>query len=168
MKVINIHKRKLPVSKQKVSTLLNTLASDNDLIWPHENWPAMRFKQGFKLGSKGGHGLIRYQIIELRHGESIKFQFLKPDGFYGFHELKINEIDSKSTEIVHEIRMTTTLKESLFWIFIIRWLHDALIVEAFDKVENYVLNENKKSEYSVWVKLLRLAYKRKSVHIIHA
>jgi len=45
----------------------------------------------------------------------------------------------------------------------IRWLHDALIEEAFDKVENYFTGNKKITPYNPWVKFLREAYKRKPV-----
>ncbi len=162
MQVINIHKRKINQSKEEVSLLFKTLATHSDLVWPYENWPAIRFKDGLQAGSKGGHGHIRYTIIEFTEGEFIKFQFSKPEGFNGTHELKIEEISKNETEISHEIRVNTSLKASFLWVFMTRWLHDALIEDAFDKVENYFTSDKKMTEYNFWVKYLREAYKRKS------
>lgn len=162
MKAINIHSRTIGQPMAKVSQLFKTLATQEDLIWPYENWPAIRFKDGLRVGSHGCHGRIRYTIIDFREGEYIKFQFTKPEGFNGTHELKISEIDKNTTEITHEIRMKTTFKASLLWIFVIRWLHDALIEEAFDKVENHFQNNKKKTTYNFWVKQLRTYYKRKA------
>jgi hypothetical protein len=62
VKVLNIHKRTYNQSKEKLGELLDTLSSKYDQVWPKEDWPAMRFKEGFKVGSKGGHGPIRYTI----------------------------------------------------------------------------------------------------------
>jgi hypothetical protein len=167
MRVVNIHKRVLNQPKLEVCKLFKTLATTDDLVWPYENWPAMRFKDGFKVGSKGGHGRVRYTIIEFREGEFIKFQFSKPEGFIGTHELKINAIDENRTEISHEIRTNTTLKATFLWIFVIRWLHDALIEDAFDKVENYFSENKKETTYNFWVKILRDVYKRKSFQLKH-
>ena len=164
MKVINIHKRTIQQPKEEVSTLFTTLATEKDLIWPIENWPAMKFRDGVKVGSRGGHGPIRYTIIELVHGEHIKFKFSKPEGFHGIHQLMVKAISDSKTEITHEIKMNTSLKASLLWIFVIRWLHDALIEDAFDKVENYFeVDAPKHSEHNIWVKLLRAVKKRKSI-----
>ena len=148
MRVENIHKRSINQPKEKVSQLFKTLATSEDLVWPYENWPAIKFKDGLQVGSKGGH---------------IKFQFSKPDGFIGFHELKIREIHKNETEIRHEIHVKANFKASLLWVFVIRWLHDALIEDAFDKVENYFTTDKKVSTYNLWVKLLREVYKRKSI-----
>jgi len=36
--------------KGKLEEILKTLSTDNDLIWPNEKWPAMKFKGGIKVG----------------------------------------------------------------------------------------------------------------------
>ncbi|WP_460218694.1 hypothetical protein [Psychroserpens sp. MEBiC05023] len=161
MKVINVHKRLIPQPLSEVSQLFQTLATSEDKIWPKDNWPAMRFKMGLHIGSKGGHGRVRYTIIEFVEGQHIRFQFSKPDGFEGIHQLCIRRASESTTEIVHEINMiTTTLKATLLWVFIIRWLHDALIEDAFDVVENQFTVHKKSRKYSMWVGVLRGAYKR--------
>ncbi|WP_232730404.1 hypothetical protein [Lacinutrix sp. Bg11-31] len=101
MQVTNIHKRKLKLPKDQVTVLFKTLATKEDKIWPLENWPAIRFKETLKVGVKGGHGGIRYTIIDIKEGNSIKFKFSKPDGFIGTHEFYIKEVDENSTEITH-------------------------------------------------------------------
>lgn len=168
MQVTNIHKRTISQPKEKVSQLFRTIATNNDLVWPFENWPAMKFKNGLKIGSKGGHGRIRYSIIEFIEGEYIKFQFSKPDGFNGTHELKVESINDKTTEISHIISANLSFKATFFWLLIIRWLHDALIEDAFDKIENYFSDDKKITNHNLWVKLLRGAYKRKSFKTKHA
>ena len=166
MKVTNIHKRKLQQTKAQVVILFKTLATNDDKIWPSENWPAIRFKEILKVGAKGGHGSVRYSIINFKEGESITFQFSKPDGFSGTHEFSINEVDKNITEITHEINMnTTTIKATVLWVIGIRLLHDALIEDAFDKIENSYSEEKKVTKYSLWVKLLRSVFKRKSIQI---
>ena len=161
MNVVNIHKRIIDQPIEKVAALFKTLATANDLVWPHENWPAMKFKEGLSVGSQGGHGRIRYTIIALEAGEFIRFKFTKPNGFNGTHTLKMSAINSNKSEISHEIRMQTAFKATVLWVFIIRWLHDALIEDAFDKVENHFLTEKKRTKYSAWVNYLRGVYKRK-------
>ncbi|WP_452228358.1 MULTISPECIES: hypothetical protein [unclassified Lacinutrix] len=162
MRVINIHKRKVQESVEKVALLLDTLGTDEDQIWPVVNWPAMRFKNGVEVGSKGGHGFIRYTIIALKEGESITFQFTKPDNFIGTHSLFLKAVSEKETEISHEITMrTASLKASVLWLFVIRWLHDALLKEAFDNLENRFMEGKKIPKYNFWVRFLRNTFKRK-------
>ena len=168
MQVVNIHKRIIQQPKIEVSKLFKTLATECDLVWPFENWPAIRFRTGVKIGSEGGHGRIRYTITEFKEGELIRFQFSKPYGFMGTHELRIEKVEDEITEIIHQIKMKTTLRATLIWLTAIRWLHDALIEDAFDKVENYFFVKKKQTKYKVWVKLLREVYKRKSFQTKHA
>lgn len=162
MRVINIHKRKIGQPKENVLQLFKTLATTEDKVWPYEKWPAIRFKEGLKIGSKGGHGIVRYTIVSFKEGEHIKFEFTKPDGFFGTHELNIMKLLNNETEISHKIKMNTSFKATILWVLIIRWLHDALIEDAFDKVENQFSTKKKETEHSFWVKLLRNKYKRKS------
>jgi len=169
MKVTNIHSRKLKQSKVQIEALFKTLATKEDKIWPYENWPAICFKDKLKVGTKGGHGRVRYTIIDYKEDQSIRFQFSKPEGFIGTHEFYFKKIEKDITEITHEINMnTSTFKATFLWITVIRWLHDALIEDAFDKVENYFSEEKKHTNYTLWVKLLRNAYKKKSFQTKHA
>jgi hypothetical protein len=169
MQVINIHKRLINQPIAEVSQLFQTLGTPEDKIWPNKNWPEMRFKTGMTIGNKGGHGQIRYTIIDYKPRHYIKFQFTKPKGFNGTHELEITSVSERSTTINHAITMhTTSLKSTFLWVFVIRYLHDALIEEAFDILENYYSSEEKITTYSAWVTLLRGMYKSKSVQLKQA
>ena len=163
MKVKNIHWRKIKRPKNDIVQLFNTLATTNDMVWPQNIWPAMRFKDGLKIGSKGGHGIIRYTIIDFKEKDSITFEFTKPTGFIGTHELRIEAFSEKETVVYHKIKMNTkTIKATFFWMIVIRWLHDALIEDAFDNIENHFLENKRKTTHSLWVKILRYIYKRKA------
>ena len=155
MNVVNIHKRILNQPKSKIQSELETLSTENDGIWPKEKWPQMRFKDGIKIGAKGGHGPIKYFVEIYEPNEIIQFRFSKPKGFKGTHKFEINELLDKTTEIKHTINMHTEGKGTLIWILAIRSLHNALIKDAFDKLENTFLKEKKSSEWSFWVKFLR-------------
>ena len=56
-----------------------------------------------------------------------------------------------------------SFKVTFLWVFVIHWLHDALIEDAFDKVENYFIYDKKETKHNIWVKFLRNVYKRKSI-----
>ena len=163
MRVVNSHKRDISQPKELVSEVFKTLASEQDKIWPYENWPAIKFKNGVCVGSRGGHGPIRYTIIAYTEGDSITFEFDKRSGFNGWHQFKIIANDDASTTVSHTIEMHTNLKASIKWILVIRWLHDALIEEAFDKIENNFSEQKKITNYNFWVRLLRAYFKRRSI-----
>jgi len=154
MKVVNIHKRLLHQPKEKVIEITKTLATENDAIWPKEKWPSMRFKGGIRIGAKGGHGPIRYAVEEYNPA-TIQFRFLKPKGFHGIHKFEIHDVAGNRTEISHTIEMNTSGSGTLLWILGIRSLHNALIEDAFDKLENHFLEHQKSTPWNLWVRFLR-------------
>lgn len=160
MKVINIHKREIQQPKTELVKLFNTLATDNDLMLATDKWSPMKLDNGLQVGSKGGHGPITYFVTDYQPEKSITFQF-DLTGFNGYHRFDINELEPKKTEISHIIDMTTTGLATLKWMLAIRWLHNAYIEDAFDKVENQFTKDKKSSEWSWWVKTLRKVMKPK-------
>jgi hypothetical protein len=160
MKVINIHKRTIQQPESKIGELLNTLATDNDMILATDKWPPMRLDNGLQVGSKGGHGPIKYFVTDYQPQKSITFQF-DLEGFNGFHKFELTKLDIDKTELFHVIDMTTTGSATMKWLFAIRWLHDAYIEDAFDRVENYFITDKKSSKWSWWVKTLRVIMKPK-------
>lgn len=161
MKVLNIHTRVIDQPVAEISKLFKTLASKNDQMWPVHRWPALKLDNGLKIGSSGGHGPIRYSVQKYTPGKFIKFKLSKPKGFNGIHEFEIKELAIDKTELKHSIRMTINGQALLSWPLAIRWLHDALIEDAFDTVENHFLAIKKKSDLSLWVKFLREILKPK-------
>jgi hypothetical protein len=158
MKVINIHKRIIHQPRQEVATLFGTLATKNDMMVATDKWPAVRLDKGLQVGSKGGHGPIRYFVADYQQDHSITFVFDMP-GFDGFHKFQLIALNADKTELLHTIDMTTTGSATVKWVLAIRWLHDAFIEDAFDKVENYFTKGNKRSEWSFWVRFLRAIMK---------
>jgi hypothetical protein len=159
MKVLNIHALTIHQPKEKIAELFKTLASKNDRMLATDKWPPMILDNGLQVGSKGGHGPIKYTVQEFKPDESIQFAFTRPKGFNGFHKFEMTRLDDYSTAIKHTIDMNTTGSATLQWVIAIRWLHDAYIEDAFDKVENQLAAEKKTSQWSIWVKLLRMLLK---------
>ncbi|HOY11905.1 MAG TPA: hypothetical protein PLY70_02145, partial [Saprospiraceae bacterium] len=160
MKVIIIHKRIIAQPISEIGLLLNTLATDNDQILATDKWPRMKLDNGLHIGSKGGHGPIKYFVTDYQINKSITFQF-DMTGFDGFHKFELTEVEADKTELFHVIDMSTSGFATLKWMLVIRWLHDAFIEDAFDKVENYFTQEKKLSEWNLWVIILRKVMKRK-------
>jgi len=161
MKIKNVHRRVLNQPKEKIIELFKTLSTENDKIWPFEKWPKMKFKHGIKEESRGGHGPIRYTIEKYDKNNFIQFRFSKPSGFNGIHKFEIIELEREKTELKHIIEMDTVGKGLLIWFLAIRSLHNALIEDALDKVENQFSEEQKKTEWNIWVKILRRIMKTK-------
>ncbi|TRX35452.1 hypothetical protein FNW52_10435 [Flavobacterium sp. ZT3R18] len=161
MKVINLHTRTIHQQKVKVAELFRTLSSKNDRMLATDKWSPMLLDNGLNEGSKGGHGPIKYTVQDYNPDNYIQFQFTEPKGFNGFHQFEITELGTDVTEIKHSIVMNTTGLATLKWTLVIRWLHDAYIEDAFDKVENHFANDKKNSKWTMWVKFLRRILKPK-------
>ena len=160
MKVINIHKRVIEQPKSELARLFNTLTTDNDMMIATDKWSPIKMDKGLQVGSKGGHGPIKYFVTEYKPENSVKFQFdLK--GFNGFHQFELIECGTDKTELIHIIDMTTSGWAIIKWAWGIRWLHDAYVEDSFDKVENHFTKDKKSSEWSLWVRILRRLIKRK-------
>ncbi len=155
MKILNIHSRIIDQPKKRVAKLFETLATEEDKIWPTEKWPAMKFDEGIKIGAKGGHGPIRYSVEHYQPENEIRFRFSRPLGFNGVHRFEIKELEEGKTEVKHTIDMRTSIRGTLLWVVAIRALHDALIEDAFDKLENNFSEEKLSSSWSPWVRFLR-------------
>ncbi|MGB5417267.1 hypothetical protein [Algibacter sp.] len=161
MNVVNIHKRHINQPKADVVRLIKTLSKKEDKVWPNDNWPPMRFKNGLKVGEKGGHGIIRYEVEAFFPERLIVFKFLQPKGFNGIHKFEIEEINANTTLVTHSIIMKTmNFMTTLKWVLAIRWLHDALIENAFDTIENNSLEIKKHTTWSIWVEFLRFILKK--------
>ena len=61
----------------------------------------------------------------------------------------------------HTLEMDAVGKGLLTWIIAIRSLHNALLEDALDKVENQFLTKKRKTEWSIWVKIMRMILKPK-------
>ncbi|WP_341224955.1 hypothetical protein [uncultured Arcticibacterium sp.] len=160
MKIINIHKRVIQQPKPEFAKLFNTLATENDMIVATDKWSPIKLDKGLQVGSKGGHGPIKYFVTEFKPEKSITFQFDMP-GFNGFHRFELTELATNKTEISHIIDMITTGSATLKWTLAIRWLHDTYIEDAFDKVENHLTKDKKSSNWNLWVRILRRLIKPK-------
>ena len=155
MKVKNKHKRTIPLSKDLVGKLLDSLASEQDKLWPSENWPRMYLDKGLALGSDGGHKPIKYEVIDYLPGEFIKFKFKAPKGFNGFHYFRVKEVSASHTEIEHVIEMKVKGKGVLTWYLAILHLHNALIRDLMAKAQASLELEPDIINWNLWVKILR-------------
>lgn len=160
MKVLNIHKREINQPKYEVAKLFKTLATENDLMLETNKWSPMKLDKGLQVGSKGGHGPMKYFVTDYKEDNLITFQF-DLAGFNGFHKFELRELETNKTELSHIIDMATKGSATLKWALAIRWLHDAYTEDAFDKVDNYFSANKKSSKWSWWVRILRKVMKPK-------
>ena len=160
--VANVHVRDLYASLSQVGTLLDSLSSKDDKLWPYDRWSPMKFDRPLGIGAAGGHGMVRYIVEEYRPGHFVSFRFTAPRGFIGTHAFDLREVSPGVVRIRHVIRMKLKGAARISWPLVIRWLHDALIEDAFDKTEAYISSQPvKQRTWSLWVRLLRHIFKRR-------
>jgi hypothetical protein len=157
----NVHERVIAAPIARVGELLDTLSSEDDRFWPHENWSRVTFDRPLGVGASGGHGTSRYAISSYTPGRHIRFAFMAPRD--GYHEFSLQEIDSTTCLLRHTTRVKLTATTILTWYFAIRPMHDALIEDLLDKVEGYVSVVKNPRVWSERVKTLRQKYGRSLV-----
>lgn len=160
MRVRNVHRRDFAVAPESLGLLLDTLASDDDRLWPSDNWPKMRFDRPLGVGAAGGHGPIRYVVEAYQPGVSIVFRFTGPEGFDGTHTFSVEPLD-EGARLSHLLTMDTSGKASISWALIYRPLHDALVEEAFDRAAAAVGEPLAAPPWSLWVRMLRAIVRRR-------
>ena len=89
MRVVNVHQRLLHATPQQAGALIDQIASPQDVLWPHQSWPRIRFDRPLGVGARGGHGPIRYFVEAYTPAHSIRFRFTEPKGFKGWHACEI-------------------------------------------------------------------------------
>ncbi len=155
MEVINIHERELEVNHEQVGVLIDSLASEDDCLWPNHSWPRMKFDRPLSIGAKGGHGPISYFVEEYKSGQAIKFRFTSPKGFNGFHRYDVIKSTQQSVLLRHTIKMTLHGSALLTWPLITRPLHDALLEDALATAQASLGLVPQMRAWSTWVKLIR-------------
>ena len=153
MEMSNVHERMIAASAARVGALLDTLASPDDKFWPHENWPRVKFDLPLQVGATGGHGTGPYTVSSYTPGRHIRFEF--GGGGQGFQEFTLQEFSDMTCMLRHGTKARLTFKSAWRWYFHIRPLHDALIEDLFDKVENQVAEVKHPQIWSSRVQKLR-------------
>lgn len=159
MKVRNIHERILPAGEQ-AGSLIDSLASEEDALWPVEAWPRMSFDRPLGVEATGGHGPIRYFVEAYEPGKSIRFRFTGPKGFHGWHGYEIVPAAQETIVLRHTLEMTTSGLAILSWPLVFRPLHDALIEDSLAKAQAIQDGAPATRRWSPWVRFLRWVLSR--------
>ncbi|GEM_PF-133859 len=152
----NIQSRTVDAPATYVGTLLDLVASDNDALWPSPAWPPIRLDRGLAIGSKGGHGPIRYHVGEYEPGRRVRFIFDPPTGIEGYHELRVEETGPNRCTLIHDARGRMLGRTRLVWPLALRWLHEALIHDLLNNAELAATGTlGAPAKHSRWVRALR-------------
>jgi Protein of unknown function (DUF3995) len=155
-KVTSVHSRTLAAAPDEVGALLDTIASDQDRLWPTHKWPAtpIRFDRPLAVGADGGHGMIRYRVSAYEPGRRVAFTFTPGGGLEGTHELRVEPADASRTTLTHELAVTPA-----WWMRPVAPLllraHDALIEDLLDCAQ--LATDGRVEQPARWPRWLKLA-----------
>ena len=154
MHVHNLHVRRLPAGETEVGALIDSLAGENDRLWPAD-WPPMRFDRPLGVGAAGGHGPVRYHVVGHQPGRWVRFRFTGPRGFDGFHEFTVHP-GGEATDLHNLLSMRTRGRAVLSWPLLWRPLHDAALEDCLDRAERQLTGTVRRpARWSRWVRALR-------------
>jgi hypothetical protein len=131
----NVHERVVDADVDTVGALVDSLSSRDDRLWPNRRWPAMRLDRGLEIGSDGGHGPVRYEVARYEPGRLIAFAFTARFPIDGEHRCEVLPAPDGKTLLLHTLEGRPKSWLRLGWPLCFRWLHDALIEDAFDQAE---------------------------------
>ncbi|MBO8194875.1 SRPBCC family protein [Streptomyces oryzae] len=134
MDVCNVHERCLSAPPGRVGALLDSLAGEDDRLWPH-GWPPMAFDRPLGEGATGGHGPVRYKVVAYVPGTWVRFAFAAPRGFDGFHEYAVLTADDGRTLLRHTLAMRARGAARFSWRLFWGPLHDACLEDSLDRAE---------------------------------
>ena len=155
LRVLNVHDRNIAAPPDAVGALIDSLASDDDALWPSRTWPRMCLDRPLNVGAIGGHGPIRSFVDEYLPGRMVQFRFLSPRGFDGHHRFEATPAENGSTLLRHTIDMSISGRALFTWPVIVRPLHDALLEDALNQAQSSLGLTPAFSSWSAYVKLLR-------------
>ena len=158
----NVHERRIEGPPAAVGALMDSLASSDDRLWPWRRWPRMRLDRGLEIGSKGGHGPVRYAVARHEPLRLVAFAFTPAFGVVGEHRYEVLPHPGGGTLLRHVLEGRPVGWMRLGWPLCFRWLHDALIEDSFDRAQSQLAAEEwQPRPLSPPVRLLRRALGRR-------
>lgn len=133
--IVNVHQRHVGADADRVGELLETWGSPGDRLWRTELAEPTAFDRGLAVGSSGGHGPVRYRVVEHVPGRSVRAKFEPGIGLRGHHGFEVVPKGDGECILRHEAVATAHGSARLTWPLLIRPIHDAVVEDVFDHVE---------------------------------
>jgi len=136
MRLRTVHARVLPVGPSEAGALLDTLGGPDDRLWPNDLWPAsaLALEQPLRVGSRGGHNVIRYHVGAYEPGRRVVFVFDPASGLSGTHEFRVDEAGPGRCHLVATTECRLAARVAMI-APVLRRQHDALLRDLLDCAE---------------------------------
>jgi hypothetical protein len=153
--IVNLQERVIDAPADVVGKLLDDILDPATSIWPAPPWHPLRLDHGLAVGSRGGHGPIRYEVVDYRPGSWVRFRFDPRIGVRGYHELIVREVPG-GTELRHLIVAESHGQMRWRWPLVVRWLHRAVLQDLLDNAERAATGTVRRPyRWTLYVRLLR-------------
>lgn len=162
--ISNVQQRVVPAPFAVVAPILDRIAEPDGGVWPSPPWMSLRLDRGLAVGSRGGHGTIRYEVAGHDPGRWARFAFDPGVGLQGYHEFVVREVPG-GTEITHHLVGTSRPAGRMRWLWplAVRWLHEALLQDLLDNWERAATGTVRRpARWSPWVRILHRTLLRRA------
>lgn len=130
-RLINVHERIVPGPLERSSELLENILDPEISVWPFD-LGRLELDRGLEPGSTGGHGPIRYTVLEHEPGRRVRFVFTPEAPITGWHEFVLGDVPSLGVRWRHELLIDPVDQHIRQYI---EPKHDAGIEVLLDRVE---------------------------------
>jgi hypothetical protein len=135
-RIYNVHEREIAAPATVVGEILDTVGSADDRLWATDIWVAepVVFDRPLGVGASGGHGSIRYSVVEYEPSRRIVFEF-SPDGsLSGTHRFELEPLGPDRCRLRHVLEAETSRWMRPIVPILVGW-HDAMVETALDRAE---------------------------------
>lgn len=165
-RIHNVHERVVAAPPDALAPLLDALGGTEDVLWPAPAWEPMILDGPPVAGADGGHGPIRYRVVEAERGRRIRFEFHSTPGIEGYHEISVEDAAGGATLIRHVLDCRAHGRMRLVGPVLLEPLHDAVLEDLLDNAERGTTGAvSRPARWSRWVRLLRVL-DRPAVHAV--
>ena len=134
--ISNVHVREIAAPAEAVGEILATLGSADDRLWATDLWVAtpVVLDHPLRVGANGGHGSIRYSVVEYEDSRRIVFEFSPDGGLSGRHGFELEALAPDRCRLRHFLEAETSRWMRPIVPILIAY-HDAMVETAFDRAE---------------------------------
>jgi hypothetical protein len=135
-RIRNVHVREIGAPAEVVGEILDSVGSADDRLWATDIWVAepVIFDRPLGVGAMGGHGSIRYAVVEYEPCRRIVFRFAPDGGLSGMHGFELERLGRDRSRLTHFLDAETSRWLRPLVPVLIGW-HDAMVETAFDRAE---------------------------------